>query len=981
MNLKFTRKMKVAIGTTFVVALCGVTASCTDDYDLDDKGVTPGYISIYDLLKNPSKVGDQKNQLTGTFNYYLKLADDLGYAETLKRTGSKTVFPANDEAFERFFNDPSNRYGVSSYEELTETQKKQLLNGSMIDNAILTEMLSNVQQGGSVARGQALKHYTALNVTDTITHFTTAAQMPQNNPYWAKFAKEDRGIHVVMDATRPMMVHFTREQMLQNNITTSGANSDFEVITGKPYDAELNSTYIFRNPIIAPDIRALNGYVHQVRDVLLPESNIAEVIRTSGESDYFSRMLDRFSVPLYNANVTGNYNDYAQTYGLPTIDSIYAKRYFYSRSAADQIIIDDATNTNTRSTERLDFDPGNNNYHPNNRNELADMCAIFVPTDEAMEAYFLPGGGGAFLLEQYGKLPNTKENLFQNIDSIPLNLVANLVKNLMKPSFIESVPSKFNTVLNDATEPMGLSLKTLDVNADGTYNVKIANNGVAYMLNEVIAPAAYNCVYAPATIMDDMLIMRKAIEDGNTHNDLGLDLNFYAYLKAMRANYALFIPKDAAFASGQFYVDPTHIMSLRPRVLKFFIDENEDVQCSSWEYNRLTGEIGDSIELLNVLEFKTQLTDILNYNTIVLPPDVTLESTGNRYFKTKHGGAIEFYKENDSLKVVSGAQISNDNLISSTFDKSDVIATYDNENGTAYIINRLIQAPLNSVYSVLTDSINYPQFSEFKMLCTDARMDRLMIWASPETFEGVNPITKKDNTESYHPFIDKNGLTPNVNYFSSYNYTFYIPNNRAMAAAKRLGLPTWDNVYEIYAKWAFMTDEELEVEDPATIQKDKDMALAMIDQINGFIRYHIQNNSIYADNTVMADNLTPLSTTNGDDFATAYANALGVRMKLNLKGGTNSFTITDAANRTVTVDAASTTQLTNKMTRDYVFNAPAATTASSISTSSFAVIHEIASPLIHDPSGRLDGAWSGENAAAKLAKARSLFIENFYKRQ
>ena len=966
----FPNMLRAAGNTLLLAAVCGGLASCTDDYELDDDGVSPGYTSIYALLQNPDQLSGQEHHLTGTFRTYLRLADDLGYADVFNRTGSKTVFPANDEAFERFFR--LNDWGVSCYEDLTDTQKKQLLYGSMIDNALLTNMLSNIQSGGTVSRGQALRHNTAINIIDTITYFTRDDQMPQNNPYWMKFRTDSfgqtKGIHMVMDATRPSMIHFTREHMLQNAITVTGENSDFEVITGAPYD-EQTSTYIFRNPIINRDVRALNGYVHQVRDVLQPQPNIAEMLRNSGESRYFSRMLDRFSVPLYVGTVTRNYNDYAQVNGLPTIDSIYQKRYF---NEAGRLYIDDENNTNTRMTAVLEFDPGNNTYTPANKNEQADLCAMFVPTDEAMEKYFLPGGGGAFLLQQYGKKENTRENLMENIDSIPLNLVRSLVTNLMKPSFVETVPSKFGTVLNDATEPMGLTLDLINRNEDGTFDVKIANNGVAYMMNTVIAPDDYQCVYAPATILQDMLIMRKAIEDGSAGNtQLNLDLNFYAYLKAMRANYALFIPKDAAFSSGQYYVDPTYINNARqPRVLRFYINENNNVSCSSWRLNPLTMEIGDSIEELSAERFKTQLTDILNYSTVVLPTGTDLSTSGNRYYKTKHGGEIRF----DGTAALTGAQIDNG------LDASGIIETFPEKNGTAYIVDRVFQAPQQSVYSVLTDSVNYPQFSDFMELCTDSRIDDLLEWADPEAFVGKTE-TGKYKTDPYHPFIDKNGLTPNVNYFSSYNYTFYMPDNTAMARARTLGLPTWDDIYDLYHKWDGLSEYELDniMGADSLMQVDKDKALAMALQINAFVRYHIQNSSIYADRTVMSDNLTPVSTTIGDEFATAYANGLGIRMKLNLRGGQNQFTVTDAAGNQVIVSEQSGL-LVNKMTRDYVFDA-VATQASSISTSSFAVVHEIDRPLVFESSGRFDEAWTKGDTARQLASVRKLFRENLLKMQ
>ena len=90
------------------LVLTGLMTSCVDKYEEVDADSKPSWLggSIYSELKNPNQ-----ERLTGTFVNYLRLIDDLGYAETLNRTGSKTVFPANDEAFERFFK--SNEWGVS----------------------------------------------------------------------------------------------------------------------------------------------------------------------------------------------------------------------------------------------------------------------------------------------------------------------------------------------------------------------------------------------------------------------------------------------------------------------------------------------------------------------------------------------------------------------------------------------------------------------------------------------------------------------------------------------------------------------------------------------------------------------------------------------------------------------------------------------------------------------------------------------------
>ena len=952
MNYRFNELVrKTSVGVCLAL-ICGGFSACTDDYDLDDEGNYPSWLggSIYEALKNPEDLQNSGGLvLKGTFTNYLRLIDDLGYAETLAKTGSKTVFPANDEAFGRFY--ANNTWGVSKYEDLTDAMKKQLLYSSMLDNALLVEMLSNVSNGATaVTPGQAMKHTTGANVIDTITYLRNKAAMPANNPYWEKYY--DHGIHIVMDATRPMMVHFTEEQMTNNNIETRGEDSDFEVITGTPYSLEEKSAYIFRNKIIAADVTCKNGYIHQMQDVLVPPGNMAELIRTNGESNYFSRMLDRFSAPYYDAGTTKNYNDYAQANGMALIDSIFQKRYLSARSQGGTLLQDPNRNT---AQYVLPFDPGWNNYNNGtNDNAIMDIGAMFVPTDEAMSKYFLPGGGGEFLINAFGKKPNTLENLAENIDSIPLQNVQQIVANLMKSSFVGTVPSKFNRVMDEANDPMGLSLDVLSRNSDNSYNVKIANNGVLYMLNKVFAPPSLIAVSAPVTLNSNMRIMNEAVNDGKHRATLALNLNYYAYLLAMSANYAFFIPTDEAF--GRFYVDPTSLNDDQPRALKFYYqDKSPYVYCSAWKYDKVTGTVGteasDSIGRVTTDQFRSQFVDILNYHTIVLGEGEKLGT--NKFYKTKHGGTIRF----DGNSVMSGAQIDGPVPV------SQVTQVYNQQNGTAYAIDRVIQAPQKSVLNVLE---NDPRFSEFMELCTDFSMDSIMEFASDKLVE-VNSVTKKKRMDAYHTFAAKNGLTDNVNYFNSYNYTIYAPDNEAMQKAYERGLPKWSDIKQLFDEYGERLDrEKSDGQISEEVQAARDKALAMVEEINAFIRYHFQDNSIYADNVI-----------EGGIYPTACSDTIGVREKLVVSGGSGKLTVTDNRGQQVVIESSNTSKLVNQMARDYVCNFRTHT----ISTSSFAVVHQISQPLCsHKDTDRYDAAWTGSNARQRMRTYRQQFDTYLYKR-
>ena len=400
MNNRFNvlaRKICIAFSAAMI---CGGFTACKDDYDLDDEGNYPSWLggSIYEALKNPESL--QKSDglvLTGSFNNYLRLIDDLGYAETMSRTGSKTVFVANDAAFERFY--ANNQWGVKSYDDLTVSMKKQLLYASMLDNALLVEMLSNISGTSDepIVPGMAMKHLTSSTVLDTITYLKDQSEMPLNNDYWKKYY--NRGIHLVMDNTRPMMVHFTEEQMTTNGITTRGADSDFEVITGTQYDPTEHSAYVFRNKIISADITCKNGYIHQMEDVLVPPGNMAQVLRNSSESSLFSRMLDRFAAPYYDAGTTRNYNDYAQANNLPQIDSIFQMRYLSGYSQGASLMKDP---NNVTVDNGLSYDPGWNNYdNGTGEDSYSDIACMFAPTDSALAEFFI-NGEGKFLMEEFG---------------------------------------------------------------------------------------------------------------------------------------------------------------------------------------------------------------------------------------------------------------------------------------------------------------------------------------------------------------------------------------------------------------------------------------------------------------------------------------------------------------------------------------------------------------------------------------------------
>ncbi len=900
------------------LVLAGMTTGCIEKNELVDADEKPSWLggSIYQELKNPS-------YLEGTFSTYLRLIDDLGYAETLNRTGSKTVFPANDEAFARFFQ--SNNWGVTSYEQLSTAQKKMLLYNSMLDNALLVGMLSNTSGADQVMKGIAMKHQTSLSVSDTIQHLTSVASMPRNNHYWDKL-REAGQAYVVSDATNQMLVHFTREHMLNNDITTLGAESDFALLTGTPYQDGM--AYIFDDQIVKSDVTCQNGYVHQVKNVIVPPGNMTQVLRNDEETSYFSRILDYYSAPFENVAVTNAYNAMALETGRPTIDMIYEIRYLNTQATHKQTTDPDG---NIVDEALLTYDPGWNEYSPRAKADgvdytIGDVASMFVPVDKAFEDFFI-GGGGAYLIDLYGDKPNTKENLCENLDSLHSKrpyILTDFLNNLMRSSFAGTVPSKFGDILSDASEYMGITLEKLSRKADGGYDIKFANNGVIYKMTELIAPDKYQSVMAPSSVYPDMQVMNWAVSDDNN-----LKVSHHYYLMAMKSNFAFFIPDDNAFTT--YYIDPIHLGHAQPRALKFSLvkkGNSATVQAVAYAYNPVTNEVGDVLNngaVVDMEQWKSLMVDILNYHTVVLDSAEVFGT--NHYYKTKHGGEIYVSGNDLGGQVMSGQQIDNG------VEPASITSVYNEKNGTAFRIDHVIQAPRNSVSRTLK---NNERFSEFYEVCGGFSDRDLLAWAGISTEVNKFGISEWD---SYVIFTTDNKYANdagdaknnsldelgNVKMFNTYNYTLYAPNNAAMQKAYAAGLPSWQEIRELYETY-------LEQGGDAEANA-KRLAKEKIGQLRDFARYHFQSVSLYADNTVAGGTYNSLCT---DD--------LGLAIELRVSGDRGKLTVTDAAGVKHEIDANDTSKLSNIMARDYWLDNNR-TSASSIYTTSFCVIHELSEPL------------------------------------
>jgi uncharacterized surface protein with fasciclin (FAS1) repeats len=832
-----------------MVGVGAVLFSCSG-YDLDEK--SPSWLgnSIYSYLN------DQ-----GNYTNFVKLIDDLNYKDVLDRTGSKTMFVSDDDAFNRFY--ASNSWGVKSYSDLTTAQKKLLLNGAMVNNSYQTSTLSSTE---GPTEGDCMRRATAMTAYDSVP-FLLQSEMPDTK-YWAPYKNGKyaytlngkTGILCMKDITTQPMIHFLEKQLVHNRITNDDYNFLFNnTVSRKSGDASVNGV-----TVTDANVKCLNGFVHKMAEVITPLNNMSEIIRTTPEMSAYSKMLERYSAPYYSATATKEYNRLYNT----NVDSVFQKRYFSSRSQDGAELSLDPSGA--PASGELKFDPGWNQYftlgNASISNQVAmqeNMAVMLVPSNDAIDAYWNTGAGRVL------------KNYYGTWENVPDKVLAKLINNNMLNSFLVSVPSKFNTVLNDASLEMGLS-------TDNIKKVYLGCNGAIYLTDRVYSPTAYASVSFPALINESMNIIYWGIEQ----------LEFYAYLNSMDSYYSFFIPTNEAMKN---YVDPVSYGQTQTKLYRFRYDASaktaaKRVRAGIYNYDIATGVVGDSIGDASTDQIEDRLQDILDYHTVVGNVE-----DGNTYYRTKGNGTIKVDPsvsgKAGQMTVQGGLQMENDTKVT----VSEIYDESKEGNGKSYILN---SSPLltsrNTVYDILSSR---PEFSKFLELMNGSGF-----------------------FETIHSKVYACGGT-NISLFNTYHYTVYVPTNESLQKLidDKL-LPTWEDVQKAH------DSGDGTLEDSLTNIIDK------------FLRYHIQDNSIYIG-----------SGSSEGNYETATVNPETERFfKLHVAVDNDNLTVTDNLGNVRHV--VKTDGIYNRMAREYQYNNKDVAKATSLETTSWAVVHQIDGPLWYSKS-------------------------------
>lgn len=898
---------RVAVVTCGLLMSVWALTSCKDD-DILLTG-QPSWLgnSIYERLEED-----------GNYTVMLKLIDELGQKDVLSHTGSKTLFAADDAAYAEWFK--NNSWGVRNYQQLSAAQKRLLLNNSMVNNAYLIELMSNAKSEGDAGApelGRTMRRETALSLYDSV-YIMKPSAMP-NTPAWAALKQGGKGIPLFKDATTAPMIHFLPAYMEYNKIS----NEDLAILSNHGSD-NIADAWVNGKKVIERDITCKNGYIQKVSGVIESSPNMAEVIHQHPSMSKWGELLDQFSAPYYYPTGTREYN---RIYNNE--DSVFVLRYFsqraYNVNSNSVEVNDHYDNGNPVTESLLRFDPGWNQYiDANQRNDVHnDAGAMIVPTNKALEEWW--NTGGLELKNEYGV-----------IDSLPNNTLATLINVNMLSTFSETVPTKFEHVLNDAKEPLGITMADID-------SCFMACNGVVYMVNKVFPPAEFQSVLFPATAhKKSMSVIYWALTGAENASDFTA-FNFQPYLLSMDSKYGVLLPTNDAmltyldpksFGTGNKYVmnedgtDSTLVDNVD--VLEFYYDltkrPNQRVQVKRYKgtvdpYGNITkteaytGTVAQNIT--------NPLFESMIDGMIVVVPDKskTIEdyvSDGYQYFKTKGGSLIRATKGADGKLLFEGGwQIQHNHRT------IPVTETYNKVNGVSYQLEEMVPMP--------------------------SEMSFYMTLKQHEEFTSFLELLENDYCDLLSPTLGKNGKykaglgerNKNMRLFDNYNYTAYVPSNASIQKLQNDKiLPT---AYELE-----MGDENDEILDSICVaenwyqglstDKDKEAQREKVKTIvkgivTDFIRYHIQDHSVAVGMAMAAD---------GDNkYESMKRNvATGRFSPLTVISTQTQMTITDEVGNTRNV--VTQEGLYNNLCREYWFDGTRQFMASDV------VVHLIDGPLFYE---------------------------------
>ena len=485
------------LGTcSLVLLMLLLPTGCTDTEEQYER---PSWLEppIYDVLAGK-----------GNFSLYLQAADKTLYSSILKGAGNYTVFAPNDDAFRRFLSEHS----YASVSEVPVDILTQIVAYSMVFNRFETVHLGDVLNTGVWETGTSIKKRSSY-------YKTLYKETIDGVEQWVVDSPADVTAVVTPYKFLPI---FTESYFTGNTLVAM----DYEKFFPGAVYSGLNAA---TGSVLAKDMYAENGIIHEVDAVNLPLENLDEMLGKEGRESFRNILETKvggswlFVSYLLGENTT---EVYKKLYPERNISAVYCKTY---QNLPYLLNNEDYKGTETATTEQQGY-------------------TLIVPSNESVEKF-------AAMLRERAEVGDLSE---LSLTALTYFLKAHMVPRIVWPSHFASEQNSNEEFLNgEGKDGPGFDACVT--------KSSFASNGVLYDTKEVVQSKYFTTVYSEILLNKDCRTLANVAYEKFFINDWIPELTKSKLTGDKEVDYIMVLPSDELLKADGFSYD---------EVNKRFLNEN-----------------------------------------------------------------------------------------------------------------------------------------------------------------------------------------------------------------------------------------------------------------------------------------------------------------------------------------------------------------------------------------------------------------------
>lgn len=424
----------------------------------------------------------QQLEERGNFTDYLYLVDQANYTSTLSSASSFTAFVPTDDAFERYLT----MKGLNSIEELDSALGRNIVRYSIAYNGYFKDELDDFQDTQSDTSQQydvAFKRETPCynwvyseNIEGVKTYVVDINGVGELPGEYSYNSSDNNNKHIPF---------FTSSFFSKKNLSAYDYNYFYP-------DKTYSGFNVCNASVIENDLRAENGVIHIIDEVVEPLANLETILATAPEYSSFFQLIDLYSKDYYLApdDIQDRYSQFSGSR-----ENVYVKYY-----------------------EELNFAPNCENFlkyasSGATHDAQKDGWTLFAPKNQAVNDF----------------VEHTLLKHYASLDQLPSGLISEFVNAHLFRTTVW--PSKFDITTNYYGEPARFDPES------NVLRREVGSNGIFYGTNIIQETDAFYTILGEIILDPQYSMYVSALRS----------LNLYDILKNPKFKFTVFLINNDMF--------------------------------------------------------------------------------------------------------------------------------------------------------------------------------------------------------------------------------------------------------------------------------------------------------------------------------------------------------------------------------------------------------------------------------------------------